>query len=102
MDTQQIVVLVGGLVLLLVLTVLPQWRARKRKEQQKAELAVGSEVMTVGGIFGRISLLDSSSDRACIEIAPGVEIEIVTAAISRTIQGPGQSGEPLSEDDQTT
>jgi preprotein translocase subunit YajC len=98
MDTQQIIVLVGGLVLLLVITVLPQWRARKRREQQKAGLAIGTEVMTVGGIIGRITHLDSDNDRARIEIARGVEMSIVMAAISRplepSVQEPDESSDP--------
>jgi preprotein translocase subunit YajC len=98
MDTQQIILLGGGLVLLLVLTVLPQWRARKRREQQKAGLTIGSEVMTVGGIFGRVTQLNAGDDRVRIEIAPGVEIAIVTGAISRTLESSEQSGELPSED----
>jgi len=97
MDIQQIVLLGGGLVLLLVLMVLPQWRARKRREQQKADLAVGSEVMTVGGIFGRVTQLNPGDDRVVIEVAPGVEIAIVTAAVSRTLQSSEQSGGQPSE-----
>ena len=100
MDTQQIIVLAGGLVLLLVLTVLPQWRARRRREQQKAELAIGTEVMTVGGIIGRITHLDSDNERARIEIARGVEMTIVTAAISRPLEPSAPVSEESSDSDQ--
>jgi preprotein translocase subunit YajC len=97
-DTQQVVVLVGGLVLILVVTVLPQWRARRRREQQKAALAVGSEVMTVGGIFGRVTRLDEGDGRIHVEVAPGVEIALIAAAISRTVEPPQPEAAGQAED----
>jgi preprotein translocase subunit YajC len=93
MDNQQVIVLVGGLALILVMTVLPQWRARRRKEREKAGLALGSEVMTVGGIFGRVTQLDAGDGRMRVEIAPGVEITLVAGAISRTVESSEPSGE---------
>ena len=85
MENQQPLILAVGLVFLLAITVWPQWRARRRREKQRSELRVGDEVMTVGGIVGRIAQLDSEQDRASIEIAPGVEMTISLAAISRTL-----------------
>ena len=85
MQTQQIAVLGIGLVFLLAITVWPQWRARKQRAQQRSGLKVGDEVMTVGGIVGKIAQLDADHDRASIEIAPGVQITIALAAISRTL-----------------
>lgn len=49
-----------------------------------AALAVGDEVLTVGGIIGKLTYLDAEENRAGIEISPGVEIHVVVAAISRT------------------
>ena len=85
MDTQQVIILAAGLAFLLVLTILPQWRARKRRERQTAELQIGDEVITVGGIIGRLTFLDPEQNRARLEIAPGVEMRVVMAAISRPI-----------------
>jgi preprotein translocase subunit YajC len=85
MENQQLLILGVGLVFLLAITVWPQWRARRQREKQRSELRVGDEVMTVGGIVGRIAQLDTEQDRASIEIAPGVEMTIALAAISRTL-----------------
>lgn len=85
MDTQQIIILAAGLALLLVLTILPQWRARKQREKQTAELRIGDEVMTVGGIVGRINFIDTEQNRVRLEVAPGVEMTLALAAISRPI-----------------
>jgi preprotein translocase subunit YajC len=83
-DTNQVVLLIGTVVVLGALMLLPQWQARRRRRKQMAEMQVGSEVMTVGGIIGKLTHLDREANRARVEIAPGVEIQIVTAAISQS------------------
>jgi preprotein translocase subunit YajC len=84
-ETQQIVILVVGLVLLSVPMFLPQWQARRRRKKQMAELRTGDEVMTVGGIIGKLTYLNDEENRARIEIAPGIEMQVMLAAISRTL-----------------
>lgn len=83
MDTQQVVILAIGLVLLSVLMIWPQWQARRRRHKQMAEMRVGDEVMTVGGIIGKLTYMNAEENRARIEVAPGVEIQLVLPAISR-------------------
>lgn len=85
MDTQQVVILAIGLVLISVLMFWPQWQTRRRRQKQMTELRVGDEVMTVGGIIGKLTYFSADEDRARIEIAAEVEIEVVPAAISRTL-----------------
>jgi preprotein translocase subunit YajC len=82
----QTLIMVGAVVLLLVLMVLPQWQARRRRQKQMAGLSVGSEVMTIGGIIGKLTYINTEEDRARIEIAPGVEIRVIVAAISRPLE----------------
>ena len=91
METEQIVILVAGLVLLSVPMFLPQWQARRRRKKQMAELRTGDEVITVGGIIGKLTYLNDEENRARIEIAPGVEMQVVLAAISRTLTSPQSS-----------
>ena len=85
MENNQVLMLVLGLVLISALMFLPQWQARRRKQKQMANLQVGDEVMTVGGIIGKMTYLDADENRARIEVSPGVEIQVVLAAISRTL-----------------
>ena len=61
---------VVGLVLLSVFMFLPQWQARRRRQKQMAEMRVGDEVMTVGGIIGKLTYFNAEENRARIEIAP--------------------------------
>lgn len=84
-DWQQILILVGGLILLGALMLWPQWRARKRREEQMSELSVGDRILTIGGLIGSLTALDQDSERARLKIAEGVEIEILTRAIAQSI-----------------
>ncbi|MFQ6101459.1 MAG: preprotein translocase subunit YajC [Anaerolineae bacterium] len=85
MDNQQIAILVIGLVILGALMFWPQYQARRRRQKQMAKLSVGDEVMTVGGIIGRLTYFSAEENRARVEIAPGIEMRVVLAAISRTL-----------------
>jgi preprotein translocase subunit YajC len=85
MENNQVLMLVLGLVLISALMFLPQWQAKRRKQKQMANLQVGDEVMTVGGIIGKMTYLNADENRARIEVSPGVEIQVVLAAISRTL-----------------
>lgn len=86
MDSQQTFILIIGVVVLAVFMFLPQYQARRRREKQMAGLNVGDEVMTVGGIIGKLTYLDTEKKRARIEIADGVEMWVVLAAINRSIE----------------
>jgi preprotein translocase subunit YajC len=51
-------------------------------------MGVGSEVMTIGGIIGKITYLNKDENRARIEVAPGVEMQFVLNAIGQPIEQP--------------
>ncbi len=87
MEPQQIYILIG-LVVLTTLMFLPQWQARRRRQKQMEAIQIGDQVMTVGGIIGKLTHLDTGENRARVEIAPGVEITLVIAGISRPIESP--------------
>lgn len=54
---------------------------RLRQQQTRArELAIGDEVMSAGGIYGRVVALDS--DAVEVEVAPGVVLTFTRRAIS--------------------
>ena len=87
MEPQQIYILIG-LVVLTTLMFLPQWQARRRRQKQMEAIRIGDQVMTVGGIIGKLTYLDTGENRARVEIAPGVEITLVIAGISRPMESP--------------
>ncbi len=68
-----------------VIVVVPQNRARKTQERILEEIKLGEQVVTVGGIIGKLTYLNREEDMARIEVAPGVEIRIIPAAISHPL-----------------
>ena len=85
---QQILIFVVIIVLMGALMFWQQRQARRRREKLLTDLSVGDEVVTIGGIIGKLTHLDPEENRARIEIAPGVEIQVMPAAISRTLASP--------------
>lgn len=68
-----------------VIVILPQNRARKNQEQVVADLNIGEQIVTVGGVIGKLTYLNRDEDLAKIEVAPGVEVRIIPAAISHPL-----------------
>lgn len=61
---------------------IPRWMARRQRKQQEAALAVGDQVLTIGGLIGTLTSIDSEKNIARLRVAEGVEIEILIGAIS--------------------
>ena len=74
------------------LLIRPQRQRARKAQQQKEAASVGDEVMLTSGIFGRVTGIEG--DRANIEIAPDIEIEVVTRAIAQTITPTDIASEP--------
>ncbi|MCS7178229.1 MAG: preprotein translocase subunit YajC [Anaerolineae bacterium] len=81
----QTLVLVIFIVALVGFMFWSRWRARRQYQQQLSELQVGDEVMTIGGIYGKLTYLDREGGLARMEVAPGVEVRLHIGAISRRV-----------------
>ena len=66
----------------------PQQQRVRRQQELVASLEVGDEVVTAGGILGRIVAL--AGDEARLEIAPGVSIRILRLAVNGRLDDAGQ------------
>ncbi len=86
------------IVILIAMLFWPQWQARRRREKQMAAMRVGSQVMTVGGIIGKLTYINTQENRARIEIAPGVEIQVVVNAIGQVLE-PAPNNTTISSDE---
>ncbi len=62
----------------------PQKQARQEREKMLANLRVGMEIVTVGGIYGAITALDDEIIK--LKIAEGVEIKISRQAVNMVPQ----------------
>jgi preprotein translocase subunit YajC len=61
----------------------PRSQRMRRTQQQKQAASIGDEVMLTSGIIGRVTSIDG--DRASIEIAPEIEVEVVSRAIGQVL-----------------
>ena len=66
------------------LLVRPQRRNMAAHQALMADLHEGDEVMTMGGIFGRINKLDD--EVIDLEVAPGTSFRVARSAISRQVE----------------
>jgi preprotein translocase subunit YajC len=66
-----------------VLLVRPQRRQMMAHRALMSSLESGDEVVTMGGIFGRIVRLDD--EVVDLEVAPGTSLRVARSAISRRI-----------------
>lgn len=76
-----------GLVLVLLLgaywsmVLFPRQRELQKRQRFARELTAGDEVVTYGGMIGRVIDIDSATGIAQVEIADGVTIRLLTAAL---------------------
>jgi preprotein translocase subunit YajC len=73
--------LIGVVFYLLVLR--PQKARQKAQAAMIAAVAPGSSIMTTAGVFGTV--VASSADEVSLEIAPGVVIRMLPAAVAKVI-----------------
>ena len=77
--------------LLWVMAIRPQQQRVRKQRELVASLDVGDEVVTAGGIVGRIVGLDGDEIR--LEVAPGVVMRILRVAVQGLV-GPEEEEEP--------
>lgn len=63
--------------------IFPKQRAFKHKQKVVRSLHVGDEIVTYGGIVGRIVDIDVDAGISFVEIADGVTIKLLTAALQQ-------------------
>ena len=76
-------ILMGGV--LYFIMIRPQKRQRQAQQALLNSLEVGDEVMTAGGIFGTIVDIDEDEDVVTVEVAPGTNLRMIRAGISRKL-----------------
>jgi len=83
------------------LLIRPQRNRAKQQQALVAALAPGAEVMTTAGIFGQVAAV--SPDQISVEIAPGVFMRMVPAAIAKVIEpAPQANREAVDGEDART
>ncbi len=71
-------------------------RPQRRRSQQQAalwsNLEAGAEVVTTGGMYGRIRTLDEDSVQ--LEVAPDTVVRVDRRAVARVVPPPSTSEDP--------
>ena len=65
------------------LVVLPKQQEFKKHQKFVRTLNVGEVVVTYGGIIGTITALDPEAGVATVQVADGIELRLITAAITQ-------------------
>lgn len=65
------------------LVVFPKQRAFQHKQKIVRSLHVGDDIVTYGGIVGKVMDIDADKGVAQVEIADGVRITLLTAALQQ-------------------
>ena len=73
-------VLVLALGFMWLIVVRPQRRKAREQQSMQSDLAVGDEVLTAGGVYGKVTRIDDDAVR--VEIAPNVEVRLARRAIA--------------------
>ncbi len=74
---------IGLLAVLYFLMIRPQIKRQKNHEKMVAGLAKGDEVITMGGLAGRI--IDLGDNFARVEIADGVQVKVRRQAVEAVV-----------------
>lgn len=94
-----LIFLAGMLVLFYVLIVMPQRRRRQVQSQLLADVEIGDEVMTLGGIFGFVREVEDHF--VVLEIAPDTRVRLAKSAITARTEVDAEK-EPADSPDGST
>jgi preprotein translocase subunit YajC len=76
----------------------PQQRARRQQQEMVESLQIGDEVISVGGLVGRVTRLPEDDGWIGFELAPGVETRLLTVAISHRVPAEEAEDETIGEE----
>jgi preprotein translocase subunit YajC len=94
------ILMLGGFYFLLI---RPQRNKQRAQQTLLAQLEVGDEVMTTGGIFGSIVAIDEDEGVLTVEIAPGTQVKMLRQGVAqRFVEGEDGADEELVDDDEDT
>jgi preprotein translocase subunit YajC len=94
MNAGPLIFLVALVALLWFVLIRPQRQRQATHRALVQELAVDDEVVTVGGVFGRVRSV--ADDHVMLEIAPGTQVRLAKEAITGVIRKDEQEDEQLS------
>ena len=82
---QSIAPLALVIVIFYFLVIRPQQKKLKKHHNMINNLQGGDQILTAGGIFGKVSKLEADTDILLVEIAPEVQVKIKKETVSQVI-----------------
>ncbi len=76
---EQFIIIIGMFALLYFLMIRPQMRRAKEHKQMTEALQKGDEVVTTGGVLGKITQIGEAY--ISIQIAPNTEVQVQRSAV---------------------
>lgn len=95
MDPAPLIFLAAMAALFWFVLIRPQRRRATAHRSMVSDLGPGDEVITAGGVFGRIRSV--AEDHLVLEIAPGTEIRLAKEAVA-TVLPKGEEPPPTVEE----
>jgi preprotein translocase subunit YajC len=74
------VIIIIAFAILWLLVIRPQRKRQTQTQRMLSDLRVGDDVLTAGGIYGRVTGLDD--DEVRVEVSPQVELRVARRAIA--------------------
>ena len=87
----QLIILVAMFALLWVIVIMPGRRRAQAQRQLVASVEVGDEILTVGGLYGRVDGV-SGDDELLVEIAPDTQVRVARRAVAAVM--PSEDEQP--------
>jgi preprotein translocase subunit YajC len=84
MNASPLIFLAAIIAVFWFLLIRPQRQRQAAHRNLVAQLTPGQEVVTVGGIFGKLTSV--ADDQVTVEIAPGTEVRIAKDAVTGVVR----------------
>ena len=94
----QLIILVAMFALLWVFLIMPQRRRMQAQRELYARVEVGDEILTVGGLIGRIR--SAQDEELVLEIAPGTDVRVARRAVAGVLSPEGKQLDAASASEQ--
>jgi preprotein translocase subunit YajC len=84
----QLLPMVFIFVIFYFLLIMPMRKKQKKTQEMLSKLKKGDEVITGGGIFGRISALDEERGLVILQVSDNTKIKVLRSAVSALASEP--------------
>jgi preprotein translocase subunit YajC len=81
-----------ALAALWLIVIRPKQRRQREARTKLADVALGDEIITAGGLYGTVTQV--GEDEVSVEIAPNVEVRLARRAIAAQLTEPAPAEEP--------